>query len=145
MKINGITTLFEMGYDDFYSPEKKIGKIRIYISYDTSTLVCHFHVKPYKMLYWKEQIENSPVECIEEMVKDSKERFIFNSAWKEQDELLEFVKTHRKQFGLVGFSLRRKKRSLNESHESAVDEIKRYRSEYAEQGNEDVKEPESKP
>lgn len=36
-----------------------------------------------------------------------------------------------------------KKYSINESHESAVDEIKRYREEYAEQGNEET--PEAKP
>lgn len=30
------------------------------------------------------------------------------------------------------------KQAFNESHESAVDEIKRYREEYAEQGNEEV-------
>ena len=32
----------------------------------------------------------------------------------------------------------KKQFALNESHESTVDEIKRYRSEYAEQGNEEV-------
>ena len=66
------------------------------------------------------------------MTPEEKEKF------KELNRLR--MKTWRDKTRVRKYSPRGKNKQTG-VEESAVDEIKRYRSEYAEQGNEDVKEP----